>query len=216
MAEKLNTHYYNIKRKIQNQHLKYKSKGLYKFIGLNILKIVLVYTFLIILLILIGKYLLDFGPIFQFSINNFSDKLVLIIFFISESFLGLVPVDLFMIWTTKFKHPISYLFLLGVLSYVGGIISYQIGYWISKRKKIKAYTEKMLQKYILFIQKWGGAFIIIAALFPFSPFSLVTIAVSVFRYPFKKFLIYGTSRLIRFVVQGVIFFDLLDLDTWVV
>ena len=216
MEVKFNSYFSQIKDKIQKQHIHYKSKGLYKFVGLNILKIVLVYAFLIILLILISKYLLDLKPIFQFSVDKFSDELVLIIFFISESFLGLVPVDLFMIWTTKFEHPIVYLAILGILSYIGGIISYQIGYWISQRKKIKAYTEKMLNKYILFVQKWGGAFIIIAALFPFSPFSMVTIAVSLFRYPFKKYLIFGTSRLIRFVVQGVIFFDILDLDTWVV
>lgn len=216
MEVKFNSYFSQIKDKIQKLHIHYKGKGLYKFVGINILKIILVYAFLIILLILIGKYLLDLKPLFQFSVDKFSDKLVLIIFFISESFLGLVPVDLFMIWTTKFKQPIIYLFLLGVLSYIGGIISYKIGFWISRRKRIKVYTEKMLQKYILFVQKWGGAFIIIAALFPFSPFSMVTIAVSVFRYPFKKFLIYGTSRLIRFIVQGVIFFDILDLDTWVV
>ncbi len=213
---KLNSYFSKIKPKIKKLHLNYKKKGLYRFIGLSILKIVSVYALLIVLVILIGKYWLDLGSIFQFSVDNFSDELVLIIFFISESFLGLVPVDLFMIWTTKFDHPIVYLSLLGILSYIGGIISYKIGTWISERKKIKAYTEKMLQKYILFVHKWGGAFIIIAALFPFSPFSLVTIAVSLFRYPFKKFLIFGTSRLLRFVLQGVIFFDLLDLDAWVV
>jgi membrane protein YqaA with SNARE-associated domain len=164
----------------------------------------------------VGKYLLDYNKIFQYALDKLSDRTALIVFFLSESFLGLVPVDLFVIWTLKFQSPIIYLCILGILSYAGGIISYFIGLWISKRPGIRAYTEKRLQNYIEFTRKWGGAFIVIAALFPFSPFSMVTIAVTMLRYPFRLFLLYGTARLVRFVIQGVLFFNVLNMDAWII
>ena len=58
-------------------------------------------------------------------------------------------------------------------------------------------------------------FIIIAALLPFTPFSLVVIAVTLFKYPFRLFLLFGLARLVRFVLQGIFFFDLLKVDLWI-
>jgi uncharacterized membrane protein YdjX (TVP38/TMEM64 family) len=65
------------------------------------------------------------------------------------------------------------------------------------------------------VRKWGGAFIVISALFPFSPFSMVVIAVSLFKYPFRLYLIYGLSRIIRFFVQGILYVNVLNLDSFV-
>jgi membrane protein YqaA with SNARE-associated domain len=114
----------------------------------------------------------------------------------------------------KFETPLMMLALLGCISYLGGVISYHIGVWLSGRPKIKAYTEKKLVNYIKFVKKWGGAFIVIAALFPFSPFSMVVIALSLLKYPYKWFLILALTRLVRFVLQGLIFFDILNIDSW--
>ena len=202
--------------RLKNLHDRYKERGLYRYVGRNVLLIVIVYVFVVFLFYLISQYLVDFNAVFQAIINTLSDRFVLILFFVSESFTGLVPVDLFMIWTQKFDNPVPYLALLGVLSYIGGVISYQIGLWISKWPRVKAYTEKRLRNYIEFVRKWGGAFIVIAALFPFTPFSLVVIAVTLLRYPFKLFLLFALTRLVRFVIQGVLFFDILNLDQWVV
>ncbi|HBE43834.1 MAG TPA: hypothetical protein DDW27_22090, partial [Bacteroidales bacterium] len=79
--------------------------------------------------------------------------------------------------------------------------------------RIKEYSEGVLEKYITMVRKWGGAFIIIAALFPFSPFPLIIIAVSLLKYPLKLYLIFGISRIFRFVAQGVIYLGILKLDT---
>ena len=193
-----------------------KSRGFFKYIGKNIFLIVLIYTLIVLLVFLIGKYLVDFDVFFYSFVNNLSDLFVVLLFFISESFTGMIPVDLFVIWAQKFDHPLPYLALLGLLSYMGGIISYGIGSWISNRPKIKAYTEKRLKQYIGFVQKWGGAFIVIAALFPFTPFSLVVISVTMLKFPFRRFLLFGLVRLVRFVLQGLFFFDLLQIDTWAV
>jgi membrane protein YqaA with SNARE-associated domain len=165
-------------------------------------------------IILIARYLIDLKPIFQYVFDNFSDGAILILFLISESFLGMIPPDLFIIWASKFSTPFLFLVLLGVLSYLGGLFSYLIGYWLSTRPKIKAYSERVLGKYLVLVEKWGGAFIIISALFPFSPFSMVVFAVSLFKYPLKLFILFGISRILRFIVQGIFYLNILNIDTF--
>jgi membrane protein YqaA with SNARE-associated domain len=191
-----------------------KNKGFFRYVGRSLLVIVLVYSLIVLVGYLVGTYLVDFNQLFQGIIERLSDRLVVILFFVSESFLGLIPVDLFVIWTQKFAHPFPFLVLLGVLSYSGGVISYGIGKWISRRSRIRAYTERRLARYVEFVRKWGGAFIIIAALFPFTPFSLVVIAVTLLHYPFRLFLLFALARLVRFILMGVFYFDLLNIDSW--
>jgi membrane protein YqaA with SNARE-associated domain len=193
-----------------------KNKGFFRYLGKSVLIIVLVYALLVLLAVLIGKYLVDFNQLFQGMIDRLSDRLVVVLFFLSESFLGLIPVDLFVIWSQKFSHPLPSLVMLGVLSYAGGIVSYGIGDWISRRKRIREFTEKRLENYINFVRKWGGAFIVVAALFPFTPFSMVVIALTLLQYPFRWFLLFAIARICRFALQGVFFFDLLKVDTWIV
>ena len=178
------------------------------------LKIVFLYFLIFIPIILIAKYLIDLNPFFQYISHNFSDGLILTVFFVSESFLGMIPPDFFVIWTAKFSSPFIFWVILGILSYIGGAISYLIGYLLLTRPRIKAYSERVLDKYITLVRKWGGAFIIIAALFPFSPFSMVVIAVSLFKYPFKLYLLFGVSRIIRFIIQGVFYLKILRIDSY--
>ena len=177
------------------------------------LKIVALYFAIVIPLVLIGKRFVDLNQVFHFITDHFTDGPVLITFLISESFLGMIPPDLFMIWSTKFDSPLLMLTILGLLSYIGGMISYWIGYWLSTRPKIKSYTERALDKYIQLARKWGGAFIVISALFPFSPFSMVVIAVSLLKYPFRLYLLFGISRIARFVVQGLLYAGVFNMDS---
>lgn len=193
-----------------------KARGFFRYVGRNVLLIILIYALIVFLVYLIGKHLVDFNSFFNSFIDRLSDRFVIILFFASESFTGMIPVDLFVIWAQKFENPLPCLALLGILSYTGGVISYGIGLWISSRPRIKAFTERRLVNYIDFVRKWGGAFIIIAALFPFTPFSLVVIAVTMLKYPFRLFLLFALMRLFRFVLQGIFFFDLLKVDIWIV
>jgi membrane protein YqaA with SNARE-associated domain len=192
-----------------------KNKGFFRYVGKSVLIIISVYGVIVLLAVLTGKYLVDFNQLFEGMLNSFSDRMVVSLFFLSESFLGMIPVDLFVIWAQKFDHPLPWLVLLGILSYFGGIISYGIGGWISRRKGIRQFTEKRLEHYMDFVRKWGGAFIVVAALFPFTPFSMVVIAVTLFHYPFRLFLLFALTRVLRFAMQGLFFFDLLKVDSWI-
>ena len=192
-----------------------KERGFFRYVGRSLALILLVYLLVVLIVFLMGRHLVDFNAFFSGIIERLSDRFVILLFFASESFTGMIPVDLFVIWAQKFDSPLPWLALLGALSYAGGVISYGIGRWISGRPRIKAFTERRLSGYIRFVRKWGGAFIVIAALFPFTPFSLVVIAITLFHYPFRSFLLFALARLFRFVLQGIFFFDLLKLDHWI-
>jgi membrane protein YqaA with SNARE-associated domain len=202
----------NILGRLRRHHDSNISKGVYGYMWWSGLKIILAWFLIMVPVILLAKYFINLDPLINYIINNFTNVFVLLVFLVSESFLGMIPPDLFIIWTAKFNTPLLFLALLGIVSYIGGIISFYIGKWISERPKIKAYIERALEKYITLIRKWGGAFIIISALFPFSPFSLVVIAVSIFRYPFKYYLFFGLSRIVRFIVQGIIYLNILNVE----
>jgi membrane protein YqaA with SNARE-associated domain len=204
----------NILGRLRRHHDSNVNRGVYGYLWWSGLKIILIWFLIMVPVILIAKYFIDLDPLINHIVNNFSNAFVLLVFFASESFLGMIPPDLFIIWTTKFSSPLLILTLLGVLSYIGGIISFYIGKWISERPKIKSYIERALEKYIILVRKWGGAFIIISALFPFSPYSLVVIAISMFKYPFKYYLFFGLSRIVRFIVQGIIYLNILNVDTF--
>ena len=201
---------------IRDRYIYYKKRGFFTYVGKSVLLILFFYMIFILLVFLTGKYLVDFNRFFESMLDHLSDRFVLILFFVSESFLGLIPVDLFVIWAQKFNTPVIYLAVLGVLSYLGAIISYQIGRWISGMPRVRAYSEKKLRIYMEYARKWGGAFIVIAALFPFTPFSMVVIALALLRYPHRLFLLFALSRLLRFVIQGILFFDVFRMDTWVI
>lgn len=201
-------------KRIRAALLGYYLQGYFRFIATNVVRIIFFYGLIVIAVILIAKYVLNLNQIFQNIINGFSsDVQALTLFFISESILGLIPPDLFMLWAEKFEEPIYMLTFLGILSYLGGIVAYGIGLWISKREKIKNYIERRLNKYIVLTQKWGGAFLVISALFPFSPYAMVVLAVSMFKYPFPKLLLFGIARIIRFVVQGTALIKLFQMNS---
>ncbi len=200
---------------MKDYFIRLRNKGFFTYVGKNILLIVLAYALIIFFTFLIGKYLIDFEALFGGVIAQFPDNIVLLLFFVSESFTGMIPVDLFVVWTLKFEHPMPYLALLGIISYSGGVISYGIGLGISRLPRVKAYTERKLHNYTDFVRMWGASFIVFAAIFPFTPFSLVVITVSMLKYPFRLFLLFALTRMVRFVLQGAFFFDLLKVDTWI-
>ena len=208
-----NTHNKSFWLRLKIRHFKNKRKGVYGYMWKTSLKIIVIYLMIMIPAVIIGKYLLDFKAIFNFISEHLPDTLVMVVFFISESFLGMIPPDLFVIWAGKFNNPFGILLLLGILSYAGGVLSYLIGYGITRMKRMKAYSERVLDKYIGLVRRWGGAFIIISALFPFSPYSMVIIAVSLFKYPFRMYLLFGLSRILRFIIQGIIYLNVLDMDS---
>jgi membrane protein YqaA with SNARE-associated domain len=186
--------------------------GLYKFLGQNFVKLVLFFV-----AIIIGIFLLDLifdlkhiQELMQRFVDTLRPIYVFSLSLLTESFLGLIPPDVYIVWAkAKFpEHPYLIVTVLATLSYIGGIIAYFLGRLIRKFPSIRRYVEKKYEKNFNLIDKWGSLIIIMAALFPL-PFAAICTIVGIVRFPFRQFLLYGLFRYIRFYVHALVLFGAL-------
>ncbi len=194
------------KRGVTDYHKIYKRSGLYKFLCKNCIYLILTILFFIGVIVLFQQLIGDFDTFFKSIIKDLDLVYVYLLFFVSESFLGLIPPDIFIIWSKTLPMPYASIALLSVLSYVGGINSYFLGRLIKKIPSVNRYVRKQQDKYYKQIRKWGGILIVVAALFPL-PFAMICVVAGSVNYPFKRFLIITVTRIIRFFVYAWIFFN---------
>jgi membrane protein YqaA with SNARE-associated domain len=131
----------------------------------------------------------------------------LLLFFSSESLLGLIPPEIFIVWSNKTSSPIFYLTILALLSYLGGIVSFFIGRSIAKLPSVYNYLEVKMKKHLKNIKKWGGFLIVVGALLPI-PFSMTSIAAGTINYSFKYYLLFGLLRFARFYLYALAIYNI--------
>ena len=164
--------------------------------------------FLIAIIFCIDFFLVDINTLINIFFEKYSAKLLLSVFFISESFLGLLPPELFLAWASKSSHPYLNVFILATLSYLGGIVSYIIGGYLYLIPFIKSFIELKISKHIINMRKWGGFFIVLGALTP-VPHSLVSLSSGLIKYNFKKYLLWSLFRYLRFLLYALVIFKIL-------
>ncbi|WP_346882180.1 VTT domain-containing protein [uncultured Algibacter sp.] len=195
------------KSRLQLLHQYYNYTGFYKFVWQAVRK-ALPY----IILAIIAIYLINY----YFNINAGLTRLteilpvsgVLSFFFVSETLLGLVPPEIFIAWAGKMYSPWFFLSLLAVLSYFGGLLSYWMGRMVTRIPSVHNYLEVKMSKQLKNSKKWGGFLIVVGALLPL-PFSISCIAAGIIKFPFKNVVLYGSLRLLRFAIYGLIIFNAL-------
>jgi membrane protein YqaA with SNARE-associated domain len=193
------------KHSLSVYHNYYKRTGLYRFLGKTLIKLFLILISIVITLYFIEKYIIDFDTIFRYLFEEVNRVLVFIIFFISETLLGLIPPDLFTAWAKQCPNPYLGVAILSILSYLGGVFSYLIGKQIRRIPRINRYIRKKYDNHIKQINKYGGFVIVFAALFPL-PFSTITMLAGVLHYPFKKLILLSLFRIIRIFGYAVFIF----------
>ena len=189
-------------------HHYYRRKGVYTFLWKNSLKITIGFAVLIGAFLIFKDYVPNYNSKLETLLNSINTWWALYIFFISEIVLGLIPPDLFIIWSKKFQFPYGMVSVLAVLSYVGGVIAYFIGKYIGSQPKIEQWILSKFSKHFKLIQKWGGVLIVFAALFPL-PFSSICLVAGAVRFPFKTFLLLGLFRFARFFGYALVLLNLI-------
>lgn len=187
-------------------HRFFRSSGFYRFFLRNFLRVVIIIGLIIGAVLLLEHYILeDLRNDFLYWLHQLPHVGVWIVYAISETLLGLIPPDIFIIWADKFGKPFMYLSLLGIISYFAGFLSYYIGRFFGKKDKVE---RLLLQKYGTFVKKlrqWGGLLLVVAALLPL-PYSAVCMIAGLVKYPFPKLAFYGFSRIIRFFIYASFLF----------
>lgn len=190
-------------------HRYFKSSGFYFFLGKIILKLLAIVAGIIAIYQLLQSFVhINIKEHFFLLTEKLHPAIVWTTFAVSETFLGLIPPDLFIAWGHQTQYPWLTTTFLALISYAGGIIAYGIGYFLSKNKAVKNYFENKHQKLTIFLRRWGGFFILLAALFPL-PFSVATLIAGMVGYPLRGVIVFGLARIARFYLYAAVILGLL-------
>ena len=195
------------KSKLKLLHQYYSYTGFYSFVGQSLKKAIIPVIIIVVALILLNKYVFNINDSLQLITETFSTIGIFSVFFLSESFLGLIPPEIFIAWSKKTSDPVIYLSILAVLSYIGGIVSFFIGRASLRINSIKNYLENKMSHHLKNTKRWGGFLIVAGALLPI-PFSITCIAAGMINYPFKSLLLFGTLRFVRFAIYAAAIFQI--------
>lgn len=138
-----------------------------------------------------------------------NEKLMYLIFLISEIIIGIIPPEVFFIWALRFDVLSQYIFVISVLaitSYLAGIIGYFIGRYLTNTLFYRYFRRRYLSRMEKRLQQFGLYLIIIASLTP-VPFSGVAMMVGSVKYPFLKYILFSLFRFLRFGIYSWIFWE---------
>ena len=197
------------KSKTKLLHQYYSYTGFYKFIGISLRKAIVPIGLVVLGLFLFNKYIFNLNDGLQAMTETFSTLGVLAVFFISETFLGLLPPEIFIAWSKKTEDPLVILAILATLSYLGGLITFFIGKASLRIASFKNYLEVKMKRHLKNTSKWGGFLIVVGALLP-VPFSITCLTAGMIKYPFKGVVLFGLFRFLRFAVYAWAIFKMVD------
>lgn len=161
--------------------------------------------------ILVGLILFEqFTPGISYYFSKYSllvsNEIILGVFFISETILGLIPPDLFIVWAKQFNHPYAMVLLLAVLSYLAGFLSYYLGVKLGGIKKISELINVKFADEFKMLRSWGGFIIVVAALFPL-PYGTMCLGAGMLRYSIKALVLLGLFRILRFFAYAAVLYQ---------
>ena len=170
-----------------------------KFIIQNLLKGLATLGFFVLIYILFKEfvhvdYLKWLEPFFDHTL------LILLIFLISEIFIGIIPPEIFVLWALRkdtFPEFAGIIIILALISYSAAITGYFAGLRLNRFLYLRFIRRKYLKKLEKNLQTFGVYLIVIAALTP-VPYSGTSMLIGSSSYPFRKFSFYALTRFIRF------------------
>jgi membrane protein YqaA with SNARE-associated domain len=149
------------------------------------------------------ELILRFEPFFEHTV------FILSIFTLSELIIGIIPPEVFMIWSLRsgdFHTYVLYILLLTVISYMAGIAAYFFGRYLHNTRLYSYLHNRYLQKSEKLLQEYGLYLILVAALTP-VPFSGVAMLVGAVHYPIKQYFYWSLSRFIKFALSAWIIWE---------
>ncbi|MFC5283283.1 YqaA family protein [Pedobacter alpinus] len=186
----------------------YKITKFYNFLRETAIKGAITIAIFLLIFIIVDYFFLDTRAIFESLVNDYSPKFIFLVFYISETILGLLPPEIFIAWSAKMSNPWLYLTGLASLSYLGGITAYYLGKLTFKIPVVKNYLENKIAIHLVNLRKWGSIFVVVGAMLPL-PHSIVSFACGLIKYDFKHYLLWALFRFLRFYIYGVVIFNVI-------
>jgi len=169
----------------------------------------LVWLAVIVGLFVFTKHNVDKELILRFEPFFGQTGLILLIFSLSELIIGIIPPEVFLIWSLRSGDLHIYIMntlLLTVISYAAGLTAYFFGRYLHNTKLYKYLHDRYLQKSELLLQEYGLYLILVASLTP-VPFSGVAMLVGSIHYSVKKYIYWSLSRFLKFAVSAWVIWE---------
>jgi len=184
-----------------------------RFLVKNILRGFLYLAILIFAFLLIKNTLgeeqreLWFGGIYD------NPPMVITVYVVSEVLFGIIPPEVFILWSLETEHMGSYLTsigLLSIISYIAGFLNFSVGRMLKNNGKIMQIKNRLLKKQIYLFKKYGAFLIIVAAVSPI-PFSATALLCGAGGMVPRTYLLYSLLRIVRFYVYGIVLANIEEL-----
>lgn len=187
-------------------HRYYKITRFYSFL-INILKkAAIALGLLVALLLVLELFFVDLHLMLDALVDNYSPWTIFSVFLFSETFLGLLPPDIFIAWSSQLQNPWLNLLVLAGISYVGGIFAYFTGKLLFLIPSVKHHLEHKVAGHIGNLRRWGGVFVFIGAMLPI-PHSVVSLACGLIKYNFRHYVLWALFRVVRFAIYALVIFQ---------
>lgn len=132
-------------------------------------------------------------------------------FMLSEILFGIIPPEFFIVYSVKgglFSSYVMDLAFLSIISVGASILAYNLGAILSYSKWFIRFKERFLKKYEDQLMQYGGFLIFVGAMTPL-PYTGICMLVGAYKYPFGKFLLYSSTRFLRYALYGFIIWEAL-------
>jgi membrane protein YqaA with SNARE-associated domain len=169
----------------------------------------LLWLLVIVALFIFSKHHVDRDLLIRFEPIFEKTGLILFIYSLSELVIGIIPPELFMIWSLRsgdLHVYIMYALLLTVISYLAGLTAYFFGRYLHNTRLYRYLRHRYLQKTELLLQEYGLYLILVAALTPI-PFSGVAMLVGSVHYPARKYCYLSLSRFVKFALSAYVIWE---------
>ena len=134
---------------------------------------------------------------------------IYVIFLISEVVFGIIPPELFMIWSLRNELVLQYIAnvaALSIISYMAGLIGYYLGSHFSTTHLYRVIRVNYLRRFERRFNQFGGFLVVVAAITPL-PFSGICMLTGAVKYPYRRFLYFSMIRFVRFAVYAAIIWE---------
>lgn len=186
-------------------HIYYRRSGGYRFIGSSALKLVIGLAVVGAILYLFNTYVYDIADLTDYFTHHFGYPTVLLSLYLSETLIGILSPEIYIIWVSDFAHPWLWVLFLATISYLAGLSAYFIGTRLYLLPKVHDWVDNKFNSQFKLIRKYGGLLVALAALtpLPYPPMCMVS---GMIKFPFKLFALITALRFVRFALYTLVLF----------
>jgi len=131
---------------------------------------------------------------------------VFLVYFISEVIVGIIPPEMFMMWSLELTQGRNYIVdvaMLTAISYLAGVSTYYFGRYFHRTLIYRYLRRRYLGKFEDKVNRFGGFLLFVAAVTP-VPYSGICMLMGAVHYSQRNFFLVTLFRILRFVVYGYI------------